>query len=68
MTEKKWYDSIYPEKDDALERGLNLLEDLRGALPAEKAGAIDEAKALLCRAAKIYREAQQRVEEDVRKE
>ena len=53
MTEKKWYDGLYPEKDDALERGLNLLEDLRGALPAEKAGAIDEAKALLCRAAKI---------------
>ena len=68
MTEKKWYDGIYPEKDDALERGLNLLEDLRGALPAEKVGAIDEAKALLCRAAKIYREAQQRIEEEVRKE
>ena len=37
MTEKKWYDGLYPEKDDALERGLTLLEDLRGALPAEKA-------------------------------
>ena len=30
MTEKKWYDGLYPEKDDALERGLTLLEDLRG--------------------------------------
>ena len=68
MYKRQWYDGLYPEKDDALERGLNLLEDLRGALPAEKAGAIDEAKALLCRAAKIYREAQQRIEEDVRKE
>lgn len=61
MTDKQWYDGLYEGSDDALDRGLAMLEDLRGALPLEKAGAVDEAKALLCRAAKIYKEMQAKV-------
>ena len=61
----RWYDGLYDQKDDALERGLELLESLRSALPAERAGAIDEAKELLCRAAMIYKEVQTRDKLDV---
>ena len=64
MTEKHWYDGLYDESDDALLRGLAMLEDLRGALPREKEGAVDEAKALLCRAARLYKEMQQRIAAD----
>lgn len=62
MTQKHWYNDLYDESDDALKRGLAILEDLRGALPREKENAVDEAQALLCRAAKIYKEMQQKLE------
>ncbi len=64
MTEKHWYDGLYDENDDALLRGLAMLEDLRGALPKEKMGAVDEAKALLCRAARLYKEMQTKIAAD----
>lgn len=55
--ESNWYDGLYGEPDDnALARALVLLEDLRGALPHEKQGAVDEAKALLLRAVDRYRQ------------
>lgn len=58
-----WYDELYDENDDALRRGLDLLEELRGALPLEKQHAVDEAKALLCRAARLYKDTQKRLEQ-----
>lgn len=64
MTQKHWYDGLYDENDDALRRGLELLEELRGALPSEKQNAVDEAKALLCRAARLYKDAQKRLEQE----
>ena len=63
MTQEHWYDGIYDENDDELCRGLKLLEELRGALPLEKQHAVDEAKALLCRAARLYKDAQTRIEQ-----
>ena len=59
-----WYDELYDDNDDALCRGLDLLEELRGALPPEKQHTVDEAKALLCRAAKLYKDAQKRLERE----
>ncbi|MGN1250143.1 MAG: hypothetical protein ACI4XW_08665 [Candidatus Spyradocola sp.] len=59
----RWYDELYDDNDDALRRGLDLLEELRGALPPEKQHAVDEAKALLCRAARLYKDAQKRLEQ-----
>lgn len=64
MTQKHWYDGLYDENDDALRRGLELLEELRGALPSEKQNAVDEAKALLCHAARLYKDAQKRLKQE----
>lgn len=64
MTQKHWYDGLYDENDDALRRGLELLEELRSALPSEKQNAVDEAKALLCHAARLYKDAQKRLEQE----
>lgn len=67
MTQKHWYDGLYDE-DDALRRGLVLLEELRGALPFEKQDAVDEAKALLCRAARLYKDARNQLEQEHKKD
>ena len=45
------------EQDDALEEGIALLEKLRGALPPGRESAVDDAKALLIRAAQLYKAA-----------
>ena len=51
-----WYDGLYDQPDDALAHALELLEDLRGALPYEKQGAVDEARELLMQAVELYQE------------
>lgn len=51
---KPWYDGLFSDADDALGHALSLLEGLRGALPRERAGAVDEAAALLRRACALY--------------
>lgn len=51
---KPWYDGLFSDADDALGHALSLLEELRGALPRERAGAVDEAAALLRRACALY--------------
>lgn len=51
--EKKWYDGIFQD-DNSLIRALDLLETLRGVLPPEKEIALDQAKALLIQASKVY--------------
>lgn len=51
---RPWYDGLFSDADDALGHALSLLEELRGALPRERAGAVDEAAALLRRACALY--------------
>lgn len=51
---KPWYDGLFSDADDALGHALSLLEELRGALPRERDGAVDEAAALLRRACALY--------------
>lgn len=51
---RPWYDGLFSDADDALGHALSLLEGLRGALPHERAGAVDEAAALLRRACALY--------------
>lgn len=51
---RPWYDGLFSDADDALGHALSLLEGLRGALPRERAGAVDEAAALLRRACALY--------------
>ena len=51
---RPWYDGLFFDADDALGHALSLLEELRGALPRERAGAVDEAAALLRRACALY--------------
>ena len=51
---RSWYDGLFSDADDALSHALSLLEGLRGALPRERAGAVDEAAALLRRACALY--------------
>lgn len=51
---RPWYDGLFSDADDALSHALSLLEGLRGALPRERAGAVDEAAALLRRACALY--------------
>ncbi len=51
---RPWYDGLFSDADDALGHALSLLEELRGALPRERDGAVDEAAALLRRACALY--------------
>ena len=51
---KAWHEGLFADTDDALSRAPFLLEELRGALPNERDGAIDEAAALLRRACGLY--------------
>lgn len=51
---KPWYDGLFSDADDALGHALSMLEGLRGAMPLERAGAVDEAAALLRRACALY--------------
>ncbi len=51
---RPWYDGLFSDADDALGHALSLLEELRGALPRERAGAVDKAAALLRRACALY--------------
>ena len=51
---RPWYDGLFSDADDALGHALSLLEGLRGALPRERDGAVDEAAALLRRACALY--------------
>ena len=51
---RPWYDGLFSDADDALGHALSLLEELRGALPRERAGAVGEAAALLRRACALY--------------
>lgn len=61
---KPWYDGLFSDADDALGHALSLLEELRGALPRERAGAVDEAAALLRRACALYARAKKAAEQD----
>ncbi len=61
---KPWYDGLFSDADDALGHALSLLEGLRGALPRERAGAVDEAAALLRRACALYACAKKAAEQD----
>ena len=61
---KPWYDGLFSDADDALGHALSLLEGLRGALPRERAGAVDEAAALLRRACALYARAKKAAEQD----
>ena len=61
---KPWYDGLFSDADDALSHALSLLEELRGALPRERAGAVDEAAALLRRACALYACAKKAAEQD----
>lgn len=61
---KLWYDGLFSDADDALGHALSLLEGLRGALPRERAGAVDEAAALLRRACALYARAKKAAEQD----
>lgn len=60
---KPWYDGLFSDADDALGHALSLLEGLRGALPRERAGAVDEAAALLRRACALYARAKKAAEQ-----
>ena len=60
---KPWYDGLFSDVDDALGHALSLLEGLRGALPRERAGAVDEAAALLRRACALYARAKKAAEQ-----
>lgn len=61
---KPWYDGLFSDADDALGHALSLLEGLRGALPRERAGAVDEAAALLRRACALYARAKKAAEQN----
>ena len=61
---KPWYDGLFSDADDALGHALSLLEGLRGALPRERAGAVDEAAALLRRACALYAHAKKAAAQD----
>ena len=61
---KPWYDGLFSDADDALGHALSRLEGLRGALPRERAGAVDEAAALLRRACALYACAKKAVAQD----
>ena len=61
---KPWYDGLFSDADDALGHALSLLEGLRGALPRERAGAVDEAAALLRRACALYARAKKAAAQD----
>ena len=61
---KPWYDGLFSDADDALSHALSLLEGLRGALPRERAGTVDEAAALLRRACALYARAKKAAEQD----
>ena len=60
---RSWYDGLFSDADDALGHALSLLEGLRGALPRERAGAVDEAAALLRRACALYARAKKAAEQ-----
>ena len=60
---RPWYDGLFSDADDALGHALSLLEGLRGALPRERAGAVDEAAALLRRACALYARAKKAAEQ-----
>lgn len=60
---KSWYGGLFADADDALGHALSLLEELRGALPCERAGAVDEATALLRRACALYAHAKKAAEQ-----
>ena len=61
---RPWYDGLFSDADDALGHALSLLEGLRGALPRERAGAVDEAAALLRRACALYARAKKAAEQN----
>lgn len=61
---RPWYDGLFSDADDALGHALSLLEELRGALPRERAGAVDEAAALLRRACALYARAKKAAEQN----
>ncbi len=61
---RPWYDGLFSDADDALGHALSLLEGLRGALPRERAGAVDEASALLRRACALYARAKKAAEQN----
>lgn len=61
---KPWYDGLFSDADDALGHALSLLEGLRGALPRERGGAVDEAAALLRRACALYARAKKAAEQN----
>jgi len=52
--EKKWYDGLFAQNDDALERGLRLLDTLGRLLPECRWEAVEKAKRLLIEAAQEY--------------
>ena len=58
MKQPSWYDGLYGQPENALNHALELLEDLRGALPHEKQGAVDEARELLLQAVNVYQDLQ----------
>lgn len=60
---RPWYDGLFSDADDALGHALSLLEELRGALPRERDGAVDEAAALLRRACALYARAKKAAEQ-----
>ena len=60
---EKWYDGLFPEAEGALLRAERILEELKSALPPEKAGAADEARALLRRACALYAQTKRAVDE-----
>ena len=61
---RPWYDGLFSDADDALGHALSLLEELRGALPRERAGAVDEAAALLRRACALYARAKKAADQN----
>lgn len=61
---RPWYDGLFSDADDALGHALSLLEGLRGALPRERTGAVDEAAALLRRACALYARAKKAAAQD----
>lgn len=65
MREKRWYDGLFETQDDALERGLRLLDTLGQVLPECRQEAVEKAKRLLIEAAMACGDAS---DEDIKKE
>ena len=57
MSQKRWYDGLFEQQDDALERGLRLLDTLGQLLPDCRRAAVEKAKQLLVEAAMEYEQA-----------